>query len=127
MQGAIRGGSLRPKAKQQGLWISVMMASFAALGLYDRKLWEEVRTSVHPSVGKGWVHRDEDDPSTANVTLNAIHFFTPKVTLLFQEDSKWASLLDGNDTLRIAWACRTLKQEYELLMYTLQCQAAKQV
>jgi hypothetical protein len=49
------------------------------------------------------------------------------VSLVFQEDPKWVSLLDGNDVLRLAWACRTLRHEDEVLMYTLQCRARTQV
>ena len=41
-QGAVRGGALRPKTKDQGLWLSVIMSSYAMLRLYDKRLWEEV-------------------------------------------------------------------------------------
>lgn len=43
LKGCIRGGALRPKRKAQGLWLSVLVWSFAYLGMYDRRQWEEVR------------------------------------------------------------------------------------
>lgn len=46
LKGAFRGGALRPKAKSQGLWLSVLLWSFSQLALYDAALWEELSRAL---------------------------------------------------------------------------------
>ena len=51
----------------------------------------------------------------------------PQVSQLLQGDPRWPSLLDANDVIRMAWACRSLRHEDPPLMYLLQVQGVSQV
>ncbi len=93
----MRGGALRPRRKEQGLWLSVLMWSYASLRLYDKRLWEQVRCCQGLDSEGGARARSK---SLRNPAPNA------QVSLLLQGDPKWPKLLDANDALRLAWACR---------------------
>ncbi|GAX72641.1 hypothetical protein CEUSTIGMA_g97.t1 [Chlamydomonas eustigma] len=115
--------------------VSAAAAACARLGIRHTSLFATLSAWMKGMIrGRALKPRSKDQGGWLSMTLwsfTQLRLYDKKlwqeVSQLLQSEPHWLSLLDANDSLRIAWACTMAHHQDAVLMYSLQSRLVTQV